>query len=224
MIDETARILMLDTETTNSLDDPICYDVGYSVFNLRGEVFEEVSMANKDIITDPFYMSTAYYADKIPNYWKEIYLGQRELLTWDKIKWRVFDACKRNGCGIVAAHNARFDNKSLNLTQRFITTSRYRYFLPYGVTWYDTLKMCRAVFKKDPHYKPWCIEHGFMTKNNQPQMTAEVVYRYITGKTEFEEKHTGLEDVRIERDIFLYCMKQDPDLNGRLWTDKKAAK
>lgn len=222
MIDENARIMMLDTETTNSLDDPICYDVGFSVFNLRGQVFEEVSMANKDIITDPFYMSTAYYADKIPDYWREIFLGQRELLTWDKIKWRVFDACKRNNCRIIAAHNARFDNRSLNLTQRFITTSRYRYFLPYGVEWYDTLKMCRAVFKNDPNYKPWCFENGYITKNNQAQMTAEVVYRYITGRHDFEEKHTGLEDVRIERDIFIYCMRQDPDLNGKLWTDKKA--
>ena len=83
--------------------------------------------------------------------------------------------------------------------------------------------MCREVFKLDPNYKPWCMEHGFMTATNQPQLTAEVVYRYITGNENFEEAHTGLEDVRIERDIFLYCMAQNPDLDGRLWPPKEVA-
>lgn len=221
MLELTDRIMMIDSETTNSLDDPIVYDVGYSVFNLKGEIFTEGSLANKDIITDPFYMSTAYYAEKIPDYWREIFKGERELLTWDKIKWRIFDVCKRNNCSVVAAHNARFDNKALNLTQRYITTSRWRYFLPYGVEWWDTLKMARAVFKNDEGYKPWCFDNGFITKNNQAQMTAEVIYRYITGNLDFAEKHTGLADVRIERDIFLYCMAQDPDLDGRLWKPKQ---
>lgn len=221
MIGQNDRIMIIDSETTNSLDDPLVYDVGYSVFDLTGRIYEEASIANKDIITDPEYMATAYYAEKIPDYWREIFLRERELLTWDKIKWRVFDVCKRNNARIIAAHNARFDNRALNMTQRYITTSRWRYFLPYGVEWYDTLKMCRQTFKNDPHYKPWCIENGFLTKQNQPQMTAEVVYKYITGNLDFKEAHTGLEDVRIERDIFLYCMLQDPDLDGRLWPDKK---
>lgn len=222
MIDPYEKIMMIDCETTNGIDDPIVYDVGYSVFNLAGEVFEEASIANKDIITEPKYMASAYYADKIPDYWREIYLGKRELMTWEAIKWRVFDAIKRHNVKIVAAHNARFDNKALNLTQRYITTSRYRWFLPYGIEWYDTLKMCRQVFKNDPAYKPWCIENGFMTpKTKQPQMTAEVIYRYITQNLGFTEAHTGLEDVRIEREIFKYCIERKPDLDGRLFPPKE---
>lgn len=221
MIPWDERILMIDTETTNSIDDPIVYDVGYCVFNLCGEVFEEGSLTNKDVITDLSLMQTAYYAEKLPDYWREIYLGKRELLTWDKIKWRIFDVCKRNNCHIVAAHNARFDNKSLNLTQRYITTSRWRYFLPWGVEWYDTLKMCRQVFKFDPNYKPWCKENGFITpKTKQPQMTAEVVYRYITQELGFIEAHTALEDARIEKDIFIYCFSKEPELKCQLWEDK----
>lgn len=221
MIETTQRIMMIDTETCNSLDDPIVYDVGFQVFDLAGNIYEQASIANKDVLTDVSLMSSAYFADKIPDYWREIYLGQRELLTWDKIKWRVFDACKRNNATIVAAHNARFDNRSLNLTQRYITTSRYRYFLPYGVEWWCTLKMARAVLKQDPAYKPWCKEHGFMTKTNQAQMTAEVVYRYITNNLDFTEAHTGLEDVQIEKEIFLYCIDKMPDLDGRLWPPKE---
>lgn len=221
MIDWNERILLVDTETTNSLDDPICYDVGYSVFDLAGNVYEEASFVNADIFLDKEFMATAYYADKIPQYWQDIWAKRRELLSWREIKWRVWDACLRHGCKIVSAHNARFDYRSLHLTQRYITTSKYRFFLPWGCEWWDTLKMCREVFKSDENYKPWCFEHGFVTKNNQPQMTAEVVYRYITNNLNFAEQHTGLEDVRIERDIFLYCLHMMPELDGRLWSNSQ---
>ena len=48
-------------------------------------------------------------------------------------------------------------------------------------------------------------------------MTAEVIYRYLTQNLDFEEEHTGLEDVRIERKIFEYCWVNDPSIDGRLW-------
>ena len=32
-------IIMIDTETTNDIDCPIVYDVGYQVFTLDGELF-----------------------------------------------------------------------------------------------------------------------------------------------------------------------------------------
>lgn len=223
MIDYSERILILDTETTNSLDDPICYDLGYSVFDLMGNIYEEASFVNADIFLDKDFMASAFYADKIPQYWMDIWAKRRQLLPWKEIKWKVWETCLQNNCKIVTAHNARFDYRSVHLTQRYITTSKYRFFLPWGCEWWDTLKMCREVFKLDPNYKPWCMEHGFMTATNQPQLTAEVVYRYITGNENFEEAHTGLEDVRIERDIFLYCMAQNPDLDGRLWPPKEVA-
>jgi len=217
MIDSTEKIMMIDTETTNSLDDPICYDVGYRVFDLNNNIYEEASLVNADVFLDKELMSCAYFADKIPDYWRDIWEHKRILLPWHKIKWKVFDACKQHNCRIIAAHNARFDNRSLNLTQRYLTSSRYRYFLPYGVEWHDTLKMCREIFKNDDEYKIWCKTHGFMTGNNQPQMTAEVVYKYITNNLDFTEHHTGLEDTRIESDIFIYCVKRNPEINGKLW-------
>ena len=217
MIDYSDRIMMIDTETTNDIDDPIVYDVGYEVFDLNGNVYESGSLVNKDIFLDKDLMSIAYYADKIPLYWKQIWAKEREVMTWAKIKNRIFEVCKRNNCKIISAHNARFDNRSLNLTQRYITTSRWRYFLPYGTEWWCTLKMCREVFANDKHYKEWCFNNDFITANNQPQMTAEVVYRYLTNNPQFIESHTALEDVAIEKDIFIYCLRQNPEIDGRLW-------
>ena len=220
MIDAETRIMMLDTETTNSLEDPICYDVGYRVFDLAGNVYEEASMVNADIFLDKDFMASAYYADKIPNYWRDIWEKKRELLAWRVIKARIWEAIERNGVKIVAAHNARFDYRSIHLTQRYITTSRWRYVLPWGCEWWDTLRMCREVFKDDENYRPWCEERGYITANNQPRMTAEVVYRYITGDEDFTESHTGLEDVKIETEIFKYCLGKIPDIDGRAFPPK----
>lgn len=220
MIDAETRIMMLDTETTNSLEDPICYDVGYRVFDLAGNVYEEASMVNADIFLDKDFMASAYYAEKVPDYWRDIWEKKRELLAWRVIKARIWEAIERNGVKIVAAHNARFDYRSIHLTQRYITTSRWRYVLPWGCEWWDTLRMCREVFKDDENYRPWCEERGYITANNQPRMTAEVVYRYITGDENFTENHTGLEDVKIEMEIFKYCLDKIPDIDGRAFPPK----
>ena len=220
MIDVNERIMMLDSETTNSLEDPICYDVGYRVFDLAGNVYEEASMVNADIFLDKEFMASAYYAEKIPDYWRDIWEKRRELLSWRVIKARIWEAIERNGVKIVAAHNARFDYRSIHLTQRYITTSRWRYVLPWGCEWWDTLRMCREVFKDDENYRPWCEERGYITATNQPKMTAEVVYRYITGDEDFTESHTGLEDVKIEMEIFKYCLDKMPDIDGRAFPPK----
>ena len=220
MIDAETRIMMLDTETANSIEDPICYDVGYRVFDLAGNVYEEASMVNADIFLDKEFMASAYYAEKIPDYWRDIWEKKRELLVWRVIKARIWEAIERNGVKIVAAHNARFDYRSIHLTQRYITTSRWRYVLPWGCEWWDTLRMCREVFKDDENYRPWCEERGYITANNQPRMTAEVVYRYITGDEDFTESHTGLEDVKIETEIFKYCLDKIPDIDGRAFPPK----
>ena len=220
MINEKTKILIIDVETTNTLEDPLVYDLGFRVFDLRGNVYEEASLVNRDVFTRQDLMKDAFYADKIPQYWREIWNKKRKLVSWREIKWRVWDACLRHNVEIVTAHNARFDYRATHRTQRYITTSQWRWFFPYGVTWWDTLKMARMTFKNNPDYAAWCAERGYILNNGQPRYTAEVVYKYITGNENFQEAHTGLEDVKIEMDIFLYCMIQNPDLDGRLWAEK----
>lgn len=220
MFEKNARIMMIDTETTNSLDDPVVYDVGFQVFDLEGNTYESCSMINTEVFNDPSLMSTAYYAEKIPRYMEQVLTGKSVMIPWKSIKTVVKDSIIRNDCKIVCAHNARFDCKSLNLTQRYITTSKWRYFLPYGVEWWDTLRMAREVLKKDNNYRQFCLDNGYVTSRNISKYTAEVIYRYISGENDFIESHTGLEDVKIEKEIFLYCLKQNPEIDGRLWRPK----
>ena len=218
MIESNERIMMIDCETTNDIDYPFCYDVGYRIFDLAGNVYEEASFVNADIFLDKELMSSAYYAEKIPQYWRDIWEKKRILLSWKEIKARIYEALLGYDVKIISAHNARFDYRSLHLTQRYITTSRWRWVLPFGqAQWWDTLKMCREILGKDEDYKAWCENHNYLTTHGKPQMTAEVVYKYITGKEDFVESHTGLEDVKIETEIFKYCLNQCPEIDGRLW-------
>jgi len=211
--------MMIDTETTNDIDCPIVYDVGYQIFNLAGEVFCERSYVNADVFLDKELMKDAFFADKIPEYWREIKAGIRELKTWFNIKKQIADDCKRFGVTVACAHNASFDNRALNTTQRYITTSKYRYFLPFGLTWWDTLKMAREVLKHDEDYGEFCYNNDYLTKNGQRRYTAEIIYRFLTGENTFEESHTGLEDVKIEKEILKFCLERNPEINGKLWKD-----
>ena len=224
MIKTKDKILMIDCETTNTIDDPIVYDVGLEVFDLTGRTYDSASYINSDIFEDENLMATAYYAEKIPIYKEQIEKGESTLLPWNRIKWQVYDICKEHNCKIAVAHNARFDSKSLNYTQRYITTSQYRYFLPYGVVWWDTLKMAKETLKNNPAYRLFCLENGYVTSRNQNRYTAEVIYRFLRNNINFNEAHRGLDDVRIEKEIFRYCVSVKPDIDGRLYTKPYAPK
>ena len=211
------KLIVVDTETTNSLDDPLCYDVGFAVIDEIGNVYETYSFVVADIFLDKELMKSAYFADKIPTYWEDIKSGKRELKTFRNIKKAFADCVKRNDVKIVLAHNARFDYRSLNLTLRYLTCSKQRFFFPFGTTIWDTLKMSREVLKNDASYGEFCYSNEYLTKRMCKRFTAEIIYRFLTGNNSFEESHTGLEDVLIEKEIFAYCIGKNPEINGALW-------
>ena len=221
MINSRTRIMMIDTEATNGLDCPIVYDVGYQIFSLDEGVLCERSFVNADVFCDAELMASAYFADKIPDYWQEIVSGQRTLKKWFNIKKQIAEDCKKYGVEIACAHNAAFDNRALNITQRYQTTSKYRYFLPFGVEWWDTLKMARETLKQNEDYGTFCYENDYLTARGCRRYTAEIIYRWLTGNADFEESHTGLEDVKIERQIFEYCVNKNPEIDGRLWKEER---
>lgn len=213
-------VIVLDTETANDLECPIVYDIGFAVIDENtADVVETHSYLNADIFLDREFMTSAYYAEKIPNYWADVENGTRLLRKWSTIKRILEQTCRKYGVTDIYAHNAIFDYRSCTGTQRYLTCSKYRYFFPYNVNICDTLRYARDVFKNDEKYTAFCEEHNFLTKKAKPQFTAEVIYRYLTGNPEFTEAHTGLEDVLIEKDIFSHCRKVKPDFDARLWKD-----
>ena len=214
MFTDTDRFIVLDTETTNTIDEPIMYDLGFLVCDIHGTVYETHSLVISDVFNDESLMASAYYYNKIPQYKQEIASGQRKLVSLYEARMILCAVAQKYDAKLVVAHNAYFDYRSTNRTQRYLTKSRYRFFLPYGVELWDSLKMARATFKDDENYAEFCKQHEYLTQNGKPQYTAEVLYRYLHNDTEFAESHTGLEDCMIEKEIFTACLSRNPDLDG----------
>lgn len=213
------KFLVIDTETTNSIDDPFCYDVGFAVVDGTGKVYETHSYVVADIFLDKDLMASAYFAGKIPQYWEDIKSGKRILRRFKTIKSILRDVVAQYGIHYVVAHNASFDYRSLNYTQRLLTSSKYRYFFPWSVEIWDTLKMARECLGKDETYKQFCIDNGFIYGDEEKpkcRFTAEIIHRFLTGNLDFVEEHTGLEDVLIEKDILAYCLANGVE-TGKLW-------
>ena len=210
--------VVLDTETANSLDDPLMYDIGGAVVDKRGKVYETFSFVIYDVFcADRRLFDTAYYAAKRPMYEAQIADGSRKIVGIYTARRHLHDLCERWNVKAIIAHNARFDYRSTNGTLRYLTKSKARYFLPYGIPLWDTLKMAQDTICQQPTYVRWCDRNGYLQKNGKPRATAEILYRYITQNNEFIEDHTGLEDVLIEKEIFSKCMAQHKTMRKSAW-------
>ena len=128
-------------------------------------------------------MSTAFFAEKIPQYWKEIKNGSRTLTSFKNIKWTLRHIMKDYNITKVYAYNCRFDYLSLATTQRYLTTSQWRYFFPYGTEFHDILALSRHILKKIDGYRNFCLENNYLTSRNANRYTAEIVARYLFDKT-----------------------------------------
>lgn len=220
--------IVIDTETCpidKDLTDVLptnmwAYDCGWAVVDKRGNVYRTRSFVNADIFLDEKdLMKSAYYAEKIPRYWEDIKAGRRILTSFYNIRKTLMEDIAEFNVTEIFAHNMRFDYGTLNTTQRWLTKSRYRYFFSKDLVICDTLKMARDVIAKMPTYRRFCEKNGYMTKNHQVKLTAEIIYRFITKNNDFVENHTGLEDVLIEKEILAYCYKQHKKMRKKLWED-----
>lgn len=222
-------LIGIDTETSNALIDEnnkldlsqsLVYDIGWQVIDTKGKVYKKRSYVVAEIFLDKELMQSAYFKDKIPQYWSDIKAGKRELKTFKNIHRQFLVDRKKFNATVVFAHNAFFDWKALNNTIRLITGSDRRYFFPKKIEMWDTLKMSRDVFGKEKSYTVFCDKHGYKTNHKHPQnrFTAEILYRYLTNNTAFEEKHTGLEDVEIETEILLYCLNSNREMRRLLFS------
>lgn len=233
MIDHRKHyVLVVDTETANTLvtedgkmdmSNVLVYDCGWAVVDTKGTIYETASYVNRDIFCDERdLMRTAYYNWKIPRYVEELRAGQRIMASTYEIRQAMLEVIEKYGIREVAAYNARFDDNALRVTQRYCTASKWRYWFPFdSVEIWDIMKMAQDVICKMPTYKKFCTENGYTLPNGAPRKTAEILWRYISGNNDFEESHTGLEDVLIEAEIMWYCFRQHKPMRKALYENRR---
>ena len=208
---EAANCPRLDNGKLDT-DNSQAYDLGGMVIDDDGNDYKRISLVNKDVffgMRDA--MKETYFANKIPDYMRSIWGKEKTVVdTWQM--WRIVnDILKEYDIHTIIGHNVWFDINTLNATMRYQTKSRKRYFFPYDIKVVDTMKLAHNTICKDPEYIRFCEENNYMTNHPvpQPRKTAEVLWRFLSQDNNFEEEHTGLADVEIERRIFAECLRRE---------------
>lgn len=214
--------IVVDTETANTIEQPLPYDIGWVVCDSKGNIYErrsyvvaEIFLGMKDL------MESAYYAEKIPTYWDNIRSGKRIVKgMWD-IRKVMMNDIKTYKIKNVGAYNMSFDKRALNNLVRYVSKSWKRWWFPFGVDYFCIWNMaCNSILNRAT-YINFAEKNGLISASDNIITSAECAYRYITNSIEFIENHTGLEDVEIEVAIMAECYRQhkklDKKINSACW-------
>lgn len=203
--------LVLDTETANSLEDNLPYDIGYQVIDKKGHVFEERSFAIAEIFDWKDLMATAYYKDKLPLYYKKLKNKEMTKASIWTIRKLIFNTIEKYNIKEVYAYNASFDIRALNNLVRYLSGSSCRYFFKYGLQICDIWHIACQILGTQKTFQ-W---ENIRNANGNLITNAERMFCYCED-IDFEEAHTGLEDARVEAQILVRCLKSHKSINKRI--------
>ena len=216
------KFIVLDTEATNTGKESAArfgvgasvYDLGYVVADATGAVYYQNRTIIADTFNDAALMRSAYYADKLPQYYAELANGCKLMTMRDALKTlrgdiRTYDVKD------VWAYNARFDADALNSTVSQASNGFCEWALPYGVKWRDIMRYAQSTVCATKKYRAWTEAHGLVTKTGRARVTAEAVYQYLTGDDGYTEQHTALADAQDELAILLACLKRKKKMPKR---------
>lgn len=72
--------IVLDTETANSIEQPLPYDIGWAIVDRQGNVYKTHSYVVYEIYCkEKELMQSAYYAEKLPKYEEDIKSKKRKI-------------------------------------------------------------------------------------------------------------------------------------------------
>lgn len=208
--------LIIDTETCAGFDTPLVYDYGGIVVNNKGEILLKFSF----VISDIFYgerdlMKSAYYANKLSIYEKDLFNGKRRTATFKQIYDFTNYLINKYQISAVLAYNMRFDQNALNNTIQYLKLGKY--FFPYELDKQCIMCMAQDTICRQKTYAKYCKANNYLTPSGKLKSTAEIVYRYITQVSDFIESHTGLEDVMIEWKIWEKVKRQNKKMRRHYW-------
>lgn len=213
------NVLVIDTETANSVEQPLPYDVGYAIVNTEtGEIYTEKSFVVAEIFFDDELMKGAYFADKIPQYWEDIKAKKRIVKSICSIRREIKKDMQTYSVSKVGAYNMGFDNRATKNDVRFISGSMVRWFFPFGTEFFCIWNMACTSILNTADYVRFALDNGFVSEHNNIQTSAENAYRFLKNDIDFSESHTGLEDVKIEIEIMLAVIRSNMEYSDRIYS------
>ena len=109
------------------------------------------------------------------------------------------------------AYNCNFDRSAID---RLLNESQ-RTIINHTITWCDIIPAILHTRLLNRDYIEFCKSNNFLTDKGNIRTKAETVYKYLTNNLNFEERHTGLEDVKIEYEILLSAMKSTKNVKRK---------
>lgn len=213
-------LIFIDTETIGTLnvkESIIPFEIGMKVLDTETmKVVKEKSYLVRKLFNNKFIMLSTFSATKYPNYFDKLENDKRyKTCSANDISKDIKKTIERYNAKIMVAHNGNFDKTAMTrLFEEFGVENPFE-----NIDLLDTMELSKVItFSKD--YANYCIAHKdrlnsvkdscFITNSGRVRTTAQAIYCYITDNADFEEAHTGLEDIDIEIEIF----KKSMDLLG----------
>ena len=214
--------VVLDTETANTIEQPIPYDIGWVICDRDGNIYEKRSFVVSEVFCDmKDVMQSAYYAEKIPQYWEDIKNGTRSIKPMWTIRKIFLEDLKTYNTNRVGAYNMSFDKRALNNLIRYTSKSWARWFFKFDTEFFDIWNHACSVLLNTKSYIDFAIENELISEAGNIQTSAECAYKFITKNCEFKEEHKGLDDVLIEVAIMTQCYKThkkiENSVNSACW-------
>lgn len=205
-------LLFIDTETIGSLyvaESVLPFEIGMKVFNLDNmKVVKEKSYLVRKFFNNKYIMLSTFSATKYPSYFEKLENDKRyKTMSVKDISQDLEKIINRYGIKIMVAHNGKFDQTAIaRICEEFGTNNPMK-----KIDLLDTQEISKVItFSKE--YSEFCLKHQdrlnsinescFITNSGRVRTTAQAIYCYITNDPNFEEAHTGLEDIDIEIEIF----------------------
>ena len=172
------------------------------------KVVKEKSYLVRKFFNNKYIMLSTFSATKYPNYFEKLENDKRyKTMSVNDISKDIEKTIQRYGIKIMVAHNGNFDKTAMaRLFEDFETNNPFK-----KLDLLDTMEISKIItFSKD--YANYCIANKdilnsvkdscFITNSGRVRTTAQAIYSYLTQNPNFEESHTGLEDIDIEIEIF----------------------
>lgn len=211
--------LVIDTETCNTLEQPLPYDIGYAICDRHGKIELERSFVVAEMFLDhKDLMQSCYFAEKVPQYWEDIKKGTREIKTVFAIRKQMIADMKKYKVKKVGAYNMGFDRRALNNLVRYCSKSFVRWFFPFGTEYFCIWNMACQVVLNSATYIKFAKQNNLVSEKGNILTSAENAYRFLTKEINFIESHTGLEDVRIEVEIMAKCFSTHRKMNKEIYS------
>lgn len=207
--------MVLDTETFSNYK---VFDIGYSVIDRNGRIYESGSYIVDDMFTDDDLLSE-FVHDSFSAKNRDVYLSayitgsdEFKIASFEDIRDEVNEVLNRYNATL-CAYNVAFDLRALDKTTKLLLNEPKFLMKPIEILdiWAAALScLCPTI-----SYVQFATEHGFLTKTGKPRTAAEPVYCFLIDEPDFEELHMGYADVLIECNILIACFKTHKKLDKK---------